>query len=256
MTQYHNQDALLYDSYATGVKGDVEFHVSMARESEGSVIEMGCGTGRLLVPIAREGIDVTGVDRESAMLDIAERKVALENPKGKVKLVKGDLRTFRSEFPCSLIIVAYRTFLHLTEPGSMRQALNSMRDNLAPNGRLILSFFDPTLEFIDEYQGPIKRSPVRIVQTFDHPVSGRPVVMSNRRSVNPEFQLVTTESVFEESGGETTVVPLTLRYVFRYEMEYLFELCGFEAEALYGDFDRGPYHYGGEQIWVARKKAR
>ena len=76
MTQYHNRDALLYDSYATGVKGDVEFHVTMARESEGFVMEMGCGTGRLLIPIAREGIDIIGVDRESAMLDIAEQKIA------------------------------------------------------------------------------------------------------------------------------------------------------------------------------------
>ena len=149
MTQYHNRDALLYDSYATGVKGDVEFHVTMARESEGFVMEMGCGTGRLLIPIAREGIDIIGVDRESAMLDIAEQKIALKNPKGEVKLIKGDLRTFRSEFPCSLIIVAYRTFLHLTEPGSMPQALIKMHESLAPDGRLVLSFFDPTLEFID-----------------------------------------------------------------------------------------------------------
>ncbi len=47
--------------------------------------------------------------------------------------------------------------------------------------------------------------------------------------------------------------PLTLRYVYRYEMRYLLELCGYKVEALYGDFQRGPYHHGGEQIWVARK---
>ncbi|PKB71078.1 MAG: hypothetical protein BZY87_07450 [SAR202 cluster bacterium Io17-Chloro-G6] len=255
MLQYGVNDAALYDSYATGVRGDVEFHVSMARLANGPVIEMGCGTGRILIPIASEGVDITGVDREQAMLDIAERKVADEKPKGKVKLMKGDLRTFRSEVPYSLIIVAYRTFLHLTEPGSMRQALNTMRENLAPDGRLILSFFDPSIEFMVEYIGPIEANPIKTVRRFDHPVSDRPVVMSNRRSVNPESQLVTTESIFEEVGTQITVVPLTLRYVFRYEMEHLLELCGLQPEALYGDFSRGPYRYGGEQIWVARKIA-
>ena len=47
--------------------------------------------------------------------------------------------------------------------------------------------------------------------------------------------------------------PLTLRYVYRYEMRYLLELCGYKVEALYGDFQRGSFRYGGEQIWVARK---
>ena len=77
--------------------------------------------------------------------------------------------------------------------------------------------------------------------------------MSNRRSVDSESQLVTTESVVEESRGKTTAVPLTLHYLFRYETEHLFELCWFETEALYGDCNRDPYHYGGEQIWMAGK---
>ena len=251
--QYGARDASLYDTYATGVAEDVGFHVSMARETgEGPVIEMGCGTGRLLLPILDEGIDIIGVDREPEMLDIAKRKIALTSPKGKAVLVQDDIRTFRAEVPSPLIIVAYRTFLHLTEPDAMRQALNVIRKNLASDGRLVVSFFDPALEFIGEYRGPIEASPVRTVRTFYHPVSGRLITTTNRRSVDPEYQLVTTESIFEETGGETVVVPLTLRYVFRYEMQYLLELCGFYPEALYGDFNRGPYRYGGEQIWVAK----
>jgi SAM-dependent methyltransferase len=253
--QYGAEDSLLYDSYATGLNGDVEFHVSYSLDAAGPVMEMGCGTGRLLIPIAQEGVDIIGVDGEPSMLEIAERKLALANPSGQVQLIKGDLQTYRAEVRCKLILVAYRTFLHLTEPGLMRRSLEMMHTNLDEDGLAIISFFDPSLEFIDEYLGPLESSPVKIVQTFAHPTTGGPVVMSNRRSVDPETQLVVTESIFEEEGGEITTVPLTLRYLFRPEMESLLALCGFEVEALYGDFFRGPYHYGGEQIWVVRKSS-
>ena len=51
-----------------------------------------------------------------------------------------------------------------------------------------------------------------------------------------------------------TYAPLTLRYVYRYEMQHLLELCGYKIEALYGDFRRGLFRYGGEQIWIARRQ--
>jgi hypothetical protein len=70
--------------------------------------------------------------------------------------------------------------------------------------------------------------------------------------------MIEQDWVFEELNRDgkvvsKTYIPLTLRYVFRYEMQYLLELCGYEIEALYGDFRRGPFRYGGEQIWIARR---
>ena len=71
--------------------------------------------------------------------------------------------------------------------------------------------------------------------------------------------MITQYFLHEALAAEGRVIskayaPLTLRYVYRYEMQYLLELCGYEIEALYGDFRRGPFRYGGEQIWVARRR--
>jgi hypothetical protein len=75
---------------------------------------------------------------------------------------------------------------------------------------------------------------------------------------DPERQLLDGSFIFEELDEQGRMVaktysPLTLRYVYRYEMRYLLELCGYKVEALYGDFRRGPFRHGREQIWVARK---
>jgi hypothetical protein len=75
---------------------------------------------------------------------------------------------------------------------------------------------------------------------------------------DPEIQLLNAYFIFEEIDSNGRVLqkiynPLTLRYVHRYEMRYLLELSGYKVEALYGDFQRGPFRYSGEQIWVVRK---
>ena len=84
-------------------------------------------------------------------------------------------------------------------------------------------------------------------------------VMWDTRQYDTERQVITQYSIHEELGEAGGVLskaytPLTLGYVFRWEMQYLLELCGFQIEALYGDFGRGPFRYGGEQIWVARRQ--
>jgi hypothetical protein len=94
---------------------------------------------------------------------------------------------------------------------------------------------------------------------FVHPDTGHRVIVWDTRQYDPERQMLEQYFVFEELDDEGSVIskaysPLILRYVYRYEMQYLLELCGYRIEALYGDFRRGPFRYGGEQIWVARKR--
>lgn len=93
---------------------------------------------------------------------------------------------------------------------------------------------------------------------FVHPNTRHRVIVWDTRQYDPGRQMLEQYFIFEELDDEGTVLskaysPLTLRYVYRYEMQYLLELCSYTVEALYGDFGRGPFHYGGEQIWVARK---
>ncbi len=76
MNEYDHIDAAFYDYHSTGQEGDVEFYVAEAQAAGSTVLELGCGTGRISIPIAQAGVPVVGLDRAPAMLDIARAKVA------------------------------------------------------------------------------------------------------------------------------------------------------------------------------------
>ena len=260
MKEYDRLDAAFYDYYSLGVEGDVPFYVEEAQKAGGPVLELGCGTGRILIPTAEAGVEIAGLDRAPSMLAIARDKVARLDPpvKGRIELVEGDMRDFSLGRRFKLVTIPYRAFLHLLTGEDQRRALRCVRDHLEPDGRLILNVFDPRLDTIGAHLGSFG-SALKMVSEFVHPDTGRKVVVWDTRQYDPETQTIEQYFIFEELDGEGQVVnktysSLVLRYVHRYEMEYLLELCGYRVEALYGDFGRGPFRYGREQIWVARPR--
>jgi len=259
MDEYDRIDAAIYDCYATGVSSDVSFHVDEAKRSAPPVLELGCGTGRILIPIAEAGVEVVGVDRSPSMLAVAKERVAKfsSEVRSRIELVQGDMRDFSLGRRFNLIMIPYRSFLHLLTTDDQRAALGCIREHLSDGGRLILNVFDPRLDLLQ--QGIGGGSELRKFTEFTHPQTQRRVVGWYASSCDPLRQVIEQYNVFDQLDDQGSVVarqyvPLTLRYVFRYEMEHLLELCGFRVEALYGDFERGPFRYGGEQVWVAAKR--
>jgi len=259
MNEYDQAGALFYDYYSTGLEGDVEFYVEEARKAGSPALELGCGTGRMLIPVAQSGVTIVGIDRAPAMLAIAKDKLKRLSPqtKRRIKLVEGDMSDFSLGRRFRLAMIPYRAFLHLLTPEDQRQALSCIREHLTKNGRLVLNIFNPRIDIIAEHSGPLG-SAVKKDLEFIHPENGHRVVVWDSRQYDLELQVLEQYFIFEELDDEgkmvsKTYTSLTLRYVYRYEMEYLLELCGYRVEALYGDFERGPFRYGGEQIWVARR---
>jgi hypothetical protein len=157
-----------------------------------------------------------------------------------------------------LVTIPYRAFLHLLTVEDQRRALTCVRTHLADDGRLILNIFDPLLEEIAAQLGRLGRS-LKSRSEFQLRETGPQYILWDSRRYDPERQILDELRLFEAVDAEGTVVKrfyrrLTLRYVFRYEMAHLLELCGFTVDALYGDFRRGPFRYGAEQVWVARKR--
>lgn len=259
MNEYDRLDAAFYDYYSTGLEGDVDFYVAEARLAGSTVLELGCGTGRILIPIAQAGVPIVGLDRSPSMLAIARGKVARlpAEVQGRIELVEGDMRSFDLDRRFDLILIPYRAFLHLLTPESQREALACIREHLTPGGRLVFNIFDPRLDIITAHAGPLG-SAMKMDVEWTHPATGRRVVVWDTRQYDPGQQMLSQYFIFEELDADGRVVEktysaLTLRYVHRFEMRYLLELCGYQVEALYGDFQRGPFRYGGEQIWVARR---
>ncbi|MBC8457146.1 MAG: class I SAM-dependent methyltransferase [Deltaproteobacteria bacterium] len=259
MKEYDRADATFYDYYATGLEGDVQFYVEEAQKASSPVLELACGTGRILIPVAESGISIVGLDRAPAMLSIAREKISKLNveTQRRIKIVEGDMRNLSLDERFKLIMIPYRAFLHLLTPEDQRQALCCIREHLTDDGLLIFNIFDPRLDIIAAHFGSLG-SAIKKSQEFIHPDTGHRVVVWDSRQYDLERQIIEQYFIFEEldDGGRViskTYSPMTLRYVYRYEMQYLLELCGYRIEALYGDFQRGPFRYGNEQIWIARR---
>lgn len=257
--EYAGESALYYDHVATGVEGDVAFYVEEARRAGSPVLELGCGTGRILIPTAEAGVEVVGLDASYDMLRITRGKLEVLAPdvSQRVKLVEGDMRRFAVDRGFPLVTIPYRAFLHNLDVEDQLETLRRVREHLSDRGRLILNVFDPKVQTLaaGKWSMPANRR-----REFLHPRTGNRVTIKEEFTYDLEKQRVEGAFVFDEidtASGQvlgTLRSPLTLRYIFRYEMEHLLALSGFRIEAFFGDFKRGPFVAGGEQVWIARPR--
>jgi SAM-dependent methyltransferase len=241
-----------YDLFAgTGpLRGDVEFYLELTRECGGPVLEHGTGTGRILLPLAGAGLEVTGVDVSEAMLAIARRR--LEATGLRAELIRAPMQSFEAPGRFSLVLIPARAFQHLIEPADQRACLERVRRSLRPGGLLAIDLFDPRLEAV------VGEPPLTPAREAIDPATGRRFVRSCvSRWTDPFRQLVGERLRLEAiaaDGRNTEVQEIcwTLRWNTRQEMAWLLELSGFQVEALYSDFRRAPPAYGREQLWIAR----
>lgn len=223
-------------------------------------MELGCGTGRSLIPIAQAGVEIVGLDRSQPMLDIAYRKISGLDMRTResITLLQGDMRTFSIGQQFGIITVPNRSFSHLVNTEDQEQALDRVRGHLIDGGRFIFNIFDPNMEWIVEDR-KFPESPLRKHTEFIHPASGNTVFVWVTRNYNLEHQIIKQDYLFDEMDASGKVVErsyssLTLRFSYRYEIQHLLELSGFQVENLYGDFNRNPFRHGAEQIWLTRKR--
>jgi ubiquinone/menaquinone biosynthesis C-methylase UbiE len=235
-----------YDPINAALRGgshDAAFYLALARESGGPVLELGCGTGRVLLPIAREGIDCVGVDASADMLAVLREK----DPPANLALVHATMESVDlggRRFP--LITIPFRAFSHLLDVPAQLAALANVRRHLAPGGRLALDVFDPKLD-----RSAVTEEPEALAVTATTP-RGR-VQRFDRVTRDLARQVLTLRVRFAadlpEDCGEGE---LQLRWFHRFELEHLLARAGFAIEALYGAFDRRAWAPGGETIVVAR----
>jgi len=265
VTRFYDRPSLHVEVYDTlfgqGVPGgdDVAFFRRLALESGGPVLELGAGTGRVAIPLAEAGVDMTGLDRSAAMLAIAHRKRRALPPEVRrhLRFVQGDMTDLHVGRRFGLVFAAFRVFMALPDVADQRRALDGIRRHLRPGGLLVLDVFDPRLDRV--VHGPLDESERREVV---HPASGNPVTVTIGPRVNDAIRQVFTQRWrFTEHDPGGAVVrdeeeELTLRWTYRYELRHLLELEGFEPLSELSDYDGSPPAYGQEQIWLARKGTR
>jgi SAM-dependent methyltransferase len=243
--------------YAT--REDVQFFVDEARAAKGPVLEVGSGTGRVLIPTARAGVTITGLDVSRAMLALCEAKLRDEplDVQSRVDLHQGDMTAFDLRRKFALVTLPFRPFQHLLTVDDQVACLMCIHRHLQDGGRLILDLFNPSLDYlvnrpidVEMPEGPPFTMPDgrHVVRTFKIPSQDR------FTQVN-DIELI--YNVTTDGRNERHVHAFKMRYLFRFEAEHLLARCGFVVDQLFAGYDRSPYGsiYPGELIFVARKKS-
>jgi len=261
MTQENDEYGLVADLYDDVVpyrnRADLNFYVEAARDSGGPVLEVGCGTGRVLIRTARAGIKIVGLDLSPGMLKMCEARLLAEakEVRSNVRLVLGDMRDFDLKETFSLVTVPFRPFQHLITVEDQLACLDSIRRHLVPGGRLIFDLFNPSLEaLVQNNLGQEMGEEPEFTSIDGRRVIRRHKIVS-RDYFNQVQQVELIYHVKHTNGREERLVhPFPMRYLFRFEAEHLLARSGFDIENVYADFDKSAYgsKYPGELIFVAK----
>ena len=223
--------ARLYDPWSVTVVEDVPFYVAEARKSGGPVLELGVGSGRIAVPIAAAGIEVVGVDISAGMLEVARETAELAGVSVDLRL--GDMRDppVDGEFP--LVIVPFRSLLHMETDLDRRAALRAAARHMAPGGRFVFDVFTPSKEDIEETNGKWLEREQGIWERADWNEETRTLILRVR--------------------GTDTESEMSLAWLSVGEWKALLKEEGFRVDRVYGWFDRQPWRGGEDSIYLCRR---
>jgi SAM-dependent methyltransferase len=236
---------------------DMDFYSDEARAASGDILELGCGTGRVLIPIARLGKRITGIDSSPRMLGQCKTQLAAEPAavREMATVEAGDMRNLDLGRTFSLVTIPFRPFQHLISVADQIAALRSVHRHLEPGGRLVFDVFNPNPRyFVDEHRADEREdtpeTPLPNGRAFRRTGRVPAVYMTDQYS---EVELI----YYVRNADGTTerlVQAFPMRWFWRFEMEHLLARCGFRVASVFGDFDRSPLIDGSpEMIFIAAR---
>jgi len=246
--------ARFYDGIEENFTQDIPFYLENAKKCGGEVLELACGTGRILFPIAREGVKITGLDISLGMLEIARKKLAAleEKYRSNVDLVHGDMTNFDLKKKFKLVYIPFRSFQGLLIREDQGKCLKLVRDHLTEDGIFILDLFAPLHKYLAQER---RREYMGI---FTDRESGLPFTNWCETTYDLAAQTLKSDWFFEwtDKNGQfqRQLWRLDLAFFFHYEAELMLEKYGFKVKDVFGGFKKEPYnYYSGEQIFVCKK---
>jgi SAM-dependent methyltransferase len=241
--------ARYYDLENADFTEDLDFWLDLAEEQGDPILELGCGTGRVLLNLARRGHAVTGLDNSPDMLARLHAKLSAASGQhlaAPPQIITASLEDFELPQRFALALLPFNTFMHLLTTEAQLAALARIRRHLGPRGVLALDLPNPGEAYAAQEQGlTLERTFMdgeRTVQQFSSITLDRAAQLShitwNYDSVGPAGDL------------QRTIVPLTLRCTFPAEMSLLLDRAGLSLTHLYGDYDRSPFADGAPRLLV------
>jgi len=250
----HYTDPRYYASTYASRDEDVGYYVTLALERGGPVLEYGCGNGRILLPLARSGLEVMGVDRSAPMVSDLRMRLKLEHPEARrrVRLRRGDMRSWRVAERFPLVLCTFNTFLHLYTRQDVERFCARVLAHLTPRGRFVVDVSVPVPEELARTPDKLQRTP-----RFKHPSTGEVVRYGERFDYDPLRQVLLVSMEFEPKGRpkDAWMTPLAHRQFFPQELEALLHYNGLEVVDVHGDFVRAaPEQDAAELVYHCRRR--
>ena len=250
----------IYDDEYRDYTDDIQFYVRWARRCQPPALELGCGTGRILLSLAEAGCPVWGLDMCLPMLERARQKLAEKSPdvRERVRLLEADMRDFELDQEFGLIYLPFREFMHLHNEEDQLSCLDSIHRHLSPTGRLIINLYDIDLVALiqkNESNVPLIR---QHGGDYTDPVLGHKVYLSSATHYQHRHQLMHEERFYDRvdaSGAvvDRRMVTITQRWFFRWEVHHLLHRANFRVQEVFGGYDRQPVgEMGADMIFIAR----
>jgi SAM-dependent methyltransferase len=231
-------DGDAYDLVLKDVPYGLDFYVSLAKSATGPVLDIACGTGRILLPALSAGVDIEGLDLYEPMLNTLRAKAAALDLSP--QLYQSDMRSFSLPRHFALAIIPFNAFIHNMTQDAQLDCLRSCRQCLLPGGVLVFDTFFPSLEIVGAPQN------TRVLEgEFSHPETGLPIRLYDTRTfdrVAQEQHSLNEIELLDADGNvqATHRSEIRSRYIYKNEMELLLRIAGFARWEIYGDFDGRP----------------
>jgi ubiquinone/menaquinone biosynthesis C-methylase UbiE len=233
--------APFYDIEHTPFDEDLDMYRNFAELGGGKILELACGSGRLLLPLATEGYMLTGVDTSAAMLELAQQSLAKAGLAGRCQLVQQDMCLLQLPEKFSLAIIALGSFGHIITRVRQQQALAAIRRHLNTGAGFILDISNEDARYMEDlsgqmlHQGTWQQEDGSYVTHFLSPASS---------TMNHLLDLTHFYDVHRQGEAVQRTVSQTSLYLFeRNEAELLLEQAGFRIKNVYGNYDFGPYEH-------------
>lgn len=251
--------AKLYDLYVCDWPGELDFYRALLAEPlirAHGLLELACGTGRVALRLAQEGVRITGLDISPELLQIARAK---SSGMSNVSWICGDMQAFELGEQFGGVIIPGHSFQFMITPEQQLECLGAIRRHLVPGGLLVIHLDNPNYGWL---AGLLERKEInyRRGDPLTDPVSGQRYRKANYWTFDPAAQTATNHIQWEliDENGATIqtwpMAPMRLHVPFRFEMEHLLRRVDFAVEAVHGDFNKGELTGQSEDmIWLARK---
>lgn len=250
MSAFYTTVARFYDAENRDKTDDLAMYSRLAAECADDILDVGCGTGRVLIHLAQEGHRVYGIDNDRRMLELLEGKLArLPQLRDQISYTRADVLRHDYESRFGLILLTYNALMHFREQERQLALLGRLRGWLAAEGKLVIDLPNAGPVFASE-----DTDALTLERTFLDDESGHMIMLQSVSALDRAAQVLHIDWIYDEIDGEGVVkrrlAPHSLRYYFLPELRLLLERCGFVLEKVYGDAEGGDYGADSERMIV------